>query len=103
MYTALAHRLWVLETTPTTQGYPLQYKTSSTITYRSLRTARQYLKEDCSLGGYTEGYDNLKSMSVDALPNYNNKPDTFEVVVTKYDLFKIKSGRLLKHTVWRSD
>ena len=39
-------------------------------------------------GGYTEGYDNLKSMSVDALPNYNNKPDTFEVVVTKYDLFQ---------------
>ena len=27
-------------------------------------------------------------MSVDALPNYNNKPDTFEVVVTKYDLFQ---------------
>ena len=38
-------------------------------------------------GGYTEGYDNLPSMNVSAVPNYYNKPDTYQVVITKYDLF----------------
>jgi hypothetical protein len=38
-------------------------------------------------GGYTENYDNI-TPDVTAVPNYYNKPDTFQVVVTKYDLFQ---------------
>ena len=34
-------------------------------------------------GGYTEGYDNLPFMDVDALPNYNEKPNTYQVTVSK--------------------
>lgn len=34
-------------------------------------------------GGYTENYDNLPFMDVDSLPNYNAKPNTFEITVSK--------------------
>lgn len=36
-------------------------------------------------GGYTEGYDNIE-VDVTTLPNYYAKPNTYEVVVTRYDL-----------------
>jgi hypothetical protein len=35
-------------------------------------------------GGYTEGYDNIE-VDVTTLPNYYAKPNTYEIVVTKYD------------------
>ena len=34
-------------------------------------------------GGYTENYDNLPFMDVDSLPNYNAKPNTFEINVSE--------------------
>ena len=39
-------------------------------------------------GGYTEGYDNLSEMSVAALPNYYNKPTTYEIPITKASGFQ---------------
>jgi len=36
-------------------------------------------------GGYTEGYNNLTKFDVDAVANYYDKPNTYELTVSKYD------------------
>lgn len=39
-------------------------------------------------GGYTDGYPNTGTGGITAVPNYYNKPDTFNISIEKYDAFQ---------------
>jgi len=45
-------------------------------------------------GGYTEGYGNLNSIDVSAVPNYYDKPNTYEILVSKSDEFVANGSAL---------